>query len=107
MYDFNDSRMRWRFRPIFRTVSAMIPETVQGPHVRRLAVAEGPQQRSGRHHALQRSISARSRIHDYYCTWGTTAPLNGLNQGFWLNEMERALRNSGDRGPGRFLTSKA
>ena len=41
--------------------------------------------------------------------WGTTAPLNGLNQGFWLNEMERALRNSGaiaDQGA-IFLTGKA
>ena len=36
MYDFNDSH----------------------PHVRRVAAAEGPQRRSGRHHALQRSVSA-------------------------------------------------
>ena len=50
------------------------------------------------------------RDHDYYLhVWGTTAPLAGLNQGFWLNEMERALRNGGnpiDQG-GIFLTGKA
>ena len=48
--------------------------------------------------------------HDYYLhVWGTTAPLAGLNQGFWLNEMERALRTSGtivDQGA-IFLTGKA
>ena len=70
MYDFNDSHALAIPADFSRTVSAMIPETVQGrtsaasPRIVfscsfvRSQDAEGPQRRSGRHHALQRSVSA-------------------------------------------------
>ena len=92
-----------------RTVSAMIPETVQGRTSAASPLLKG---RSGDPAVTMRYNGPYppDRDHEYYLhVWGTTAPLNGLNQGFWLNEMERALRNSGaiaDQGA-IFLTGKA
>ena len=48
--------------------------------------------------------------HEYYLqVWATKKPLPGLNQGFWLNELLHALRNSGEvpDTDGIFLTGKA
>ncbi len=48
--------------------------------------------------------------HEYFLqVWATKKPLPGLNQGFWLNELLHALRNSGEvpDTDGIFLTGKA
>ena len=107
MYDFNDSHALQIPPDFSRTLPSMIPEAVQG----RTSAA------SKFVGATNPAVTMRyngpyppDQDHDYYLhVWGTTAPLNGLNQGFWLNEMERALRNSGaiaDQGA-IFLTGKA
>lgn len=109
MYDFNDSHALAIPADFSRTVSAMIPETVQGRTSAASPLLTG--------RSTDPAVTMRyngpyppDRDHDYYLhVWGTTAPLAGLNQGFWLNEMERALRNGGnpiDQG-GIFLTGKA
>lgn len=109
MYDFNDSHALAIPADFSRTVSAMIPETVQGRTSAASPLLKG---RSGDPAVTMRYNGPYppDRDHEYYLhVWGTTAPLNGLNQGFWLNEMERALRNSGaiaDQGA-IFLTGKA
>lgn len=109
MYDFNDSHALAIPADFSRTVSAMIPETVQGRTSAASPLLKG--------RSTDPAVTMRyngpcppDKDHDYYLhVWGTTAPLAGLNQGFWLNEMERALRTSGtiaDQG-GVFLTGKA
>ena len=109
MYDFNDSHALAIPADFSRTVSAMIPETVQGRTSAASPLLTG--------RSTDPAVTMRyngpyppDQDHDYYLhVWGTTAPLAGLNQGFWLNEMERALRNGGnpiDQG-GIFLTGKA
>lgn len=107
MYDFNDSHALAIPADFSRTVSAMIPETVQGRTSAASPLLKG---RSGDPAVTMRYNGPYppDRDHEYYLhVWGTTAPLNGLNQGFWLNEMERALRNSGcDRGPRRYLPDR-
>ena len=109
MYDFNDSHALAIPADFSRTVSAMIPETVQGRTSAASPLLKG---RSGDPAVTMRYNGPYppDRDHEYYLhVWGTTAPLNGLNQGFWLNEMERALRNCGtiaDQGA-IFLTGKA
>lgn len=109
MYDFNDSHALAIPADFSRTVSAMIPETIQG---RTSAASPLLQGRSSDPAVTMRYNGPYppDRDHDYYLhVWGTTAPLAGLNQGFWLNEMERALRTSGtivDQGA-IFLTGKA
>lgn len=109
MYDFNDSHALAIPADFSRTVSAMIPETVQGRTSAASPLLKG---RSSDPAVTMRYNGPYppDQDHDYYLhVWGTTAPLNGLNQGFWLNEMERALRNSGaiaDQGA-IFLTGKA
>lgn len=109
MYDFNDSHALAIPADFSRTVSAMIPETVQG---RTSAASPLLQGRSSDPAVTMRYNGPYppDQDHDYYLhVWGTTAPLAGLNQGFWLNEMERALRTSStivDQGA-IFLTGKA
>ena len=109
MYDFTDSHALAIPADFSRTVSAMIPETVQGRTSAASPLLKG--------RSTDPAVTMRyngpcppDKDHDYYLhVWGTTAPLAGLNQGFWLNEMERALRTSGtiaDQG-GVFLTGKA
>ena len=109
MYDLNESHALSIPAYISRTVSAMIPETVQGRTSAASPLLTG--------RSTDPAVTMRyngpyppDQDHDYYLhVWGTTAPLAGLNQGFWLNEMERALRNGGnpiDQG-GIFLTGKA
>lgn len=76
MYDFNDSHALAIPADFSRTVSAMIPEAIQG-HVRRLAVAAG---RSSDPAVTMRYNGPYppDRDHDYYLhVWGTTAPLAG------------------------------
>lgn len=108
MYDFNDSHALAIPPDFSRTLPAMIPETVQG----RNSSASKFVGRGTDPAVIMRYNGPQppDKDHEYYLhVWGTTKPLPGLNQGFWLNELLHAVRNCGetpDQG-GIFVTGKA
>lgn len=92
MYDFNDSHALAIPPDFSRQLPAMIPEAVQGRNSQasKLVGASDP--------ALTMRYTGPNppdKDHEYLLrVWATAEPLPGLNQGFWLNEMLRALRHS-------------
>ena len=108
MYDFNDSHALAIPPDFSRQLPAMIPETVQG----RNSSASKFLGRSTDPAVIMRYNGPQppDKDHEYYLqVWATKKPLPGLNQGFWLNELLHALRNSGEAPDtdGIFLTGKA
>ena len=108
MYDFNDSHALAIPPDFSRQLPAMIPETVQG----RNSSASKFLGRSADPAVIMRYNGPQppDKDHEYYLqVWATKKPLPGLNQGFWLNELLHALRNSGEvpDTDGIFLTGKA
>ena len=108
MYDFNDSHALAIPPDFSRQLPAMIPETVQG----RNSSASKFLGRSTDPAVIMRYNGPQppDKDHEYYLqVWATKKPLPGLNQGFWLNELLHALRNSGEvpDTDGIFLTGKA
>lgn len=108
MYDFNDAHALQIPPDFSRQLPAMIPEAVQGRNssASKFLGRDNDPAITMRYNGPQ----PPDKDHDYYLhVWGTKEPLPGLNQGFWLNEMLHALRNSGetpDQG-GIFVTGKA
>lgn len=108
MYDFNDSHALAIPPDFSRQLPAMIPETVQGCN----SSASKFLGRSTDPAVIMRYNGPQppDKDHEYYLqVWATKKPLPGLNQGFWLNELLHALRNSGEvpDTDGIFLTGKA
>lgn len=95
MFDFNDSHALAIPPDFSRQMPAMIPEAVQGRN-------------SSASHFVGRNADPAltmryngpqppDKDHDYCLhVWATKQPLPGLNQGFWLNELLRGLRVSGE-----------
>lgn len=95
MFDFNDSHALAIPPDFSRQMPAMIPEAVQGRN-------------SSASHFVGRNADPAltmryngpqppDKDHDYCLhVWATKQPLPGLNQGFWLNELLRGLRESGE-----------
>ena len=95
MFDFNDSPALAIPPDFSRQMPAMIPEAVQGRN-------------SSASHFVGRNADPAltmryngpqppDKDHDYCLhVWATKQPLPGLNQGFWLNELLRGLRESGE-----------
>ena len=94
MYDFNDSHALQIPEDFSRQLPALIPEAVQGRNsaaspmvgVKDPAVSQrynGPQ--------------PPDKQHDYMlAVYATSRPLQGLCEGFWLNELRNGLRKSSD-----------
>ncbi len=92
MFDFNNSHALHIPEDFSRTVPAMIPEAVQGRNssASRFVGRDNPQ-------VYQRYNGPQppNENHEYTLTvFATTKPLEGLKEGFWLNEFHHALRNS-------------
>ena len=95
MFDFNDSHALAIPPDFSRQMPAMIPEAVQGRN-------------SSASHFVGRNADPAltmryngpqppDKDHDYCLhVWATKQPLPGLNQGFWLNELLRGRRESGE-----------
>ena len=107
MFDFNDSRALQIPPDFSRQMPAMLPEAVQGrPSAASRFVGETDPAVTMRYNGP----NPPDKDHEYYLhVWGTSKQLPGLNQGFWLNELQHAIRDCGetpDQG-GIFLTGKA
>lgn len=107
MFDFNDSRALQIPPDFSRQMPAMIPEAVQG---RTSAASRFVGETDPAVTMRYNGPNPPDKDHEYYLhVWGTAKPLPGLNQGFWLNELQHAIRDCGetpDQG-GIFLTGKA
>lgn len=107
MYDFNDAHALAIPADFSRMMPAMIPEAVQGrtSAASRFVGATDPAV-TMRYNGPQ----PPDKNHEYYLhVWGTAKPLPGLNQGFWLNELQHAIRDlkgSLDQG-GMFVVGEA
>lgn len=107
MFDFNDSRALHVPQDFSRQLPAMVPEALQG---RTSAASKFV---GGTDPAVTMRYNGPyppDRDHEYYLhVWGTSKPLSGLSQGFYLNELERAIRDCGEtpEQAGVFLTGRA
>ena len=92
MFDFNDSHALAIPPDFSRQVPAMVPEAVQG------RTSQASRWVGGSDVAVTMRYNGPQppdKDHDYYLqVWATRKPLPGLNQGFWLNELHHALRES-------------
>ena len=108
MFDFNDSHALSIPPDFSRQLPSMIPEAVQG----RNSSASRFVGRDTDPAVIMRYNGPQppDKDHDYLLqVWATVKPLPGLNQGFWLNELQHALRGC-DEPPetaGIFLTGRA
>ncbi|KFI68162.1 YbhB/YbcL family Raf kinase inhibitor-like protein [Bifidobacterium magnum] len=91
-----------------RMMPAMIPQAVQGRNSSASPLLGRPQDP-----ALTMRYNGPvppDKDHDYFLeVWGSTKPLEGLENGFWMNEMIHAMRKSQyvcDEGA-MFITGKA
>lgn len=108
MFDFNDSHALAIPRDFSRQMTARVPEALQGRNSsasRFVGRGDDPQ-------VCQRYNGPQppSGNHGYTLhVWGTAKPLEGLEQGFWLNELYHSFEQCGempDEG-GIVLTCKA
>ncbi|RBP97710.1 YbhB/YbcL family Raf kinase inhibitor-like protein [Bifidobacterium aemilianum] len=107
MFDFNDSHALQIPPDFSRQLPSMIPEAAQG---RTSAAGKFV---GGSDPAVTMRYNGPTppdRDHDYRLqVWGSAQPLPGLNQGFWYNELLKAVRTSDrDLDYGQiYLTGKA
>lgn len=94
MYDFNDSRALQIPEDFSRQLPALIPEAVQGRNSAASPMAGGKDPAvSQRYNGPQ----PPDKQHDYMlAVYATSRPLQGLREGFWLNELRNGLRKSSD-----------
>ena len=107
MFDFNDSRALQIPPDFSRQMPAMIPEAVQG---RTSAASRFVGDKDPAVTMRYNGPNPPDQDHEYYLhVWGTAKPLPGLNQGFWLNELQHAIRDCGEtpEQAGIFLIGKA
>lgn len=108
MFDFNDAHALAVPPDFSRQLPSMIPEALQGRNssASRFVGRDGNPAVTMRYNGPQ----PPDKDHDYCLrVWATPEPLPGLNQGFWLNELMRGLRQDVqpvDQG-GMFVTGKA
>ncbi|NEG69817.1 YbhB/YbcL family Raf kinase inhibitor-like protein [Bifidobacterium choloepi] len=108
MFDPNDSHALSIPADFSRKLPAMIPEAVQGRNSSASPLLGRPQEP-----ALTMRYNGPvppDKDHRYFLeVWGTSKPLAGLEQGFWMNEMIRAFASCNDvRDEGAiFLTGRA
>lgn len=89
MFDFNDSHALAIPADFSRTIPAMIPECLQG---RTSAASRFVGETDPSVTMRYNGPYPPDKDHEYHLhVWGTTKPLTGLNQGFWLNELQRAV----------------
>ncbi len=97
MFDFNDSRALQIPPDFSRQMAAMIPEAVQG---RTSAASRFVGETDPSVTMRYNGPNPPDKDHEYYLhVWGTSKPLPGLNQGFWLNELQHASVTMRYNGP--------
>lgn len=91
MYDFNDSHALQIPPDFSRTMTAMIPEALQGNN----SCAGGFLRRTKIEIARRyNGPQPPNEDHDYHLqVWATSEPLTNLAQGFWLNHMMKSLNS--------------
>ena len=94
MFDPSDAHALQIPPDFSRRVSAMIPEAVQGRNSQ-ASPLYGQDQRNLQLVAHYTGPQPPDKDHGYVLQiWGTTSPIAGLEQGFWLNEMLHGLEHS-------------
>lgn len=92
MFDFNDSHALQIPADFSRTLPSMIPEAVQG------RTSQASKFVGGTDPAVTMRYNGPQppdKAHEYMLeVWGTTQPLQDLCEGFWMNDMLRALRTT-------------
>jgi Raf kinase inhibitor-like YbhB/YbcL family protein len=105
MYDFNDAHALAIPADFSRTMVSMIPEALQGRNseASRFVGKTDPA-------VIARYVGPTppDKDHDYLLrVWATAEPLEGLDQGFWLNEQFHALLKAGAGDPAWMLLTGA
>lgn len=90
MFDFNDPSALSVPEDFSRRQPALIPEAVQGKnsYVSRFVGCKDPS-------LYQRYVGPcpPDKDHDYMLSvWATSKPIDGIEEGFWLNELRNAMR---------------
>lgn len=101
MFDFNDSHALQIPADFSRTMVSMIPEALQGKNseASRFVGKTDPTLIS-----RYTGPTPPDKDHDYLLrVWATPQPLEGLRQGFWLNQLEHALRDADAADPAWIL----
>lgn len=108
MFDPNNAHALEIPEDFSRTMPAMIPQAVQG----RNSAASPLLGRADDPALIMRYNGPQppDRDHEYFLeVWGSTKPLEGVDNGFWMNDMIHAMRRSPDicDEGAIFLTGKA
>lgn len=91
MFDFNDSHALQIPPDFSRTLPAMIPEATQG---RTSAASKFVGDTNPAVTMRYNGPTPPDKPHGYQLhVWATANPLPGLNQGFWLNELQHGIRD--------------